>query len=180
MKRLRHISAVLPLAGVILFVACDDPPEPVVAGSTLSTPSTPSPDRGSARPEVYEVLIRHLVDPKGTQPVYVLTDLCFQLMRGEPRCPDDLTPQEQQELGEGLQDLGDIVFRSMDDPGPPYDEQFQQVLLGPIVERPNGLRVEGGNVCGGLCGRGAVYIVVATESGYEVTGTDDTYGEWIA
>ena len=72
------------------------------------------------------------------------------------------------------------MFRSMDDPGLPPDGQFQEVLLGPIVDRPSGLRVEGGNVCGGLCGHGAVYIVVATENGYKVTGTDEQYGEWIA
>lgn len=177
MKRLRHLSAILPLAGLVVFVACNDPPEPVSAGPA---PSTPSPVPGSAqRLEVYEVLIRHLVNPKGNQPIHVLTDLCFQLMRGEPRCPDDLTPEEQQALGEELQDLGDIVFRSMDDPGPPSDE-FQEVVLGPIVERPNGLLVEGSNVCGGICGHGAVYVVVATENGYKVTGTDAKYGEWVA
>ena len=88
MERLRHLSAVLPLAGLILFSACDPPREQVSSGSA---PSTPSPDSGSERLEVYEVLIRHLVDPKGTQPIYVLTDLCFQLMRGESRCPDALT-----------------------------------------------------------------------------------------
>jgi hypothetical protein len=177
MKGLRNLGAALPLAGLILFAACDDPPGQVSSGSA---PSTTSPVPGSAqRLEVYEVLIRHLVNPQGTQPIYVLTDLCFQLMRGEPRCPDDLTPEEQQALGEGLQDLGDIVFRSMDDPGPPSDE-FQEVVLGPITESPNRLLVEGGNVCGGLCGHGAVYVVVATENGYKVTGTDDKYGEWVA
>jgi hypothetical protein len=46
-------------------------------------------------------------------------------MKGRPRCPDRLDREEQQELGEGLNDLGDILFRSMDDPGPPSDEQFQ-------------------------------------------------------
>jgi hypothetical protein len=177
MMSLRRLSAALPLAGLILLTACGGPPQPTSGGSVSSTPSS---DPRSARLDVYDVLIRHLVNPQGTQPIYVLTDLCFQLMRGEPRCPDRLTPQEQQELGEGLKDLGDIVFRSMDDPGPPSDEQFQEVLLGPIVERPNGLRVEGGNVCGGVCGSGAVYIVVATESGYEVRGTDEAYGSWVA
>ena len=177
MKRRRHLSLVLPLTGSILFAACTGSSDPVSGGPA---PSTHSPDPGSARLEVYEVLIRHLVDPKGTQPIYVLTDLCFQLMRGESRCPDDLTLEEQQELGEDLQDLGDIMFRSMDDPGLAPDEQFQEVLLGPIVDRPNGLRVEGGSVCGGLCGHGAVYIVVATENGYKVTGTDERYGEWIS
>ena len=177
MKRLRHLSAILPLASLVVFVACNDPPEPMSAGPP---PSTPSPVPASAqRLDVYEVLIRHLVNPKGTQPIYVLTDLCFQLMRGEPRCPDDLTSEEQQALDEGLQDLGDIVFRSMDDPGSPSDE-FQEVVLGPIVETPNGLLVEGGNVCGSVCGNGAVYIVVATESGYEVRGTDEEYGSWVA
>jgi hypothetical protein len=79
-----------------------------------------------------------------------------------------------------LQDLGDIVFRRDDEPGPSPEEPFQEILLGPIVERPDGLRVEGGSVCGGLCGTGAVYMLVVTEGGYEVTGTNDTYGSWIA
>jgi hypothetical protein len=177
MKCLRHISAVMPLAGLLVFATCTGPPETVRTGPA---PPTPSPDAGSARLDVYEVLIRHLVNPRGTHPLYVLTDVCFGLMRGEPRCPDDLTSEDQQELGEALQDLGEIVFRSMDDPGPSPDEFFQQISLGPIVERPTGLRVEGGNVCGGVCGSGAVYVVVATESGYEVRGTDKAYGSWVA
>jgi hypothetical protein len=78
-----------------------------------------------------------------------------------------------------MRDLGEIVFLSDDDPGPP-DEPFQEILVSPIVEQPDGLRVEGGSVCGALCGSGAVYIVVATEDGYKVSGTDDAYGSWIA
>ena len=88
-------------------------------------------------------------------------------------------PEEQQELGVRLQDLGDIVFRRDDEPGPSPEEPFQEILLGPIVERPDGLRVEG--LClRRLCGTGAVYMLVVTEGGYEVTGTNDTYGSWIA
>jgi hypothetical protein len=79
-----------------------------------------------------------------------------------------------------LQDLGGVVFRSDDDPGPSPDDVFQGILLGPTVEKPDGLRVEGGSVCGGLCGSGAVYVLEATEDGYEVTGKDDAYGSWIA
>ena len=59
-------------------------------------------------------------------------------------------------LGGRLQDLGQIVFLPNDDPGPPPDEPFQEILVGPIVERSDGLRVEGESVCGGVCGSGAV------------------------
>ena len=79
-----------------------------------------------------------------------------------------------------LQDLGDIVFLRRDEPGPSPDEPFQEILLGPIVESPDALRVDGGSLCGGLCGTGAVYMLVETEDGYRVTGTDNTYGLWMA
>jgi hypothetical protein len=85
-----------------------------------------------------------------------------------------------QSLGTRLQDLGEIVFMPRDDHGPPPDEPFQEILVGPIVERSDGLRVEGGSVCGDVCGSGAVYIVVATQNGYEVKGTDDSFGSWDA
>jgi hypothetical protein len=140
----------------------------------------PTPSESSRRLEVYEAMIRHLADPDGSQPIFVLSELCMQLMEPEMTCPDDLTASEQRELEARLSDLGDVEFRPHGNPGVPPDEEFQEVLLGPIVERPDGLRVEGGVVCGGLCGSGAVYILVPTEEGYEVTGTDDSYGSWIA
>lgn len=129
---------------------------------------------------VYEALIRHLVDPEGTQPIYILADLCFQLMDEEPRCPDHLDVAEQRDLGARLGDLGEIVFRSNDDPAPSPDELFQEILLGPIVQRPDGLRVEGGTICGGLCGNGSVYVLLEGPNGYEVGGTDDAFGSWVA
>jgi hypothetical protein len=51
---------------------------------------------------------------------------------------------------------GQIVFLPNDDPGPQPDEPFQEILVGPIVERSDGLRVESESVCGGVCGSGAV------------------------
>jgi hypothetical protein len=139
----------------------------------------PTPPESTRRLDVYEALIRHLADPDGPQPIFVLSELCTQLMETEVTCPDDLTASEQQELEARLVDLGDVEFRPHGNPVP-ADEEFQEVLLGPIVERPDGLRVEGGVVCGGLCGSGAVYVLVPTDGGYEVTGTDDSYGSWIA
>jgi hypothetical protein len=144
------------------------------AGEPATTP-TESP----RRLEVYEALIRHLADPEGTQPIFVLSELCVQLMESEVTCPDRLTAAEQRELEARLSDLGDVEFRPHGNLVP-EGEEFQEVLLGPIVERPDGLRVEGGVVCGGLCGTGSVYILVPTETGYRVTGTDDSYGTWVA
>ncbi len=141
-------------------------------------PPTPSPDL--SRVDAYEVLIRHLADPAGPAPIYVLTDLCFQLIEPQSTCPDRLSLEEEQELRARLQDLGEIVFIPTDDPGPSPEDSFQEILLSPIVETAGGLRVEGGSVCGGLCGSGAVYRLVATEEGYVVKGTDDTYGSWVS
>jgi hypothetical protein len=174
---MRRASVAISLVGAIVLAGCADARLPGDGGTASATRSS---GPGSERLAVYEALIRHLVDPEGTQPVYILADLCFQLMEGEPRCPDRLDAMEQRDLAARLDDLGEIVFRSNDDPGPPPDEPFQEILLGPIVERHDGLRVEGGAVCGGLCGQGSVYILVPGPNGYEVAGTDDSFGSWIA
>jgi hypothetical protein len=172
---MRRVLFALGLLLVVPIAACAD--RPSAPGSDISM--TPTPSQGSSRLDAYEALVRHLADPSGPQPLYVLTDLCFALMEPESTCPDRLRPEEQEELRARLQDLGDIVFISIDDPGPSADT-FQEILLSPVVEKSDGLRVEGGSVCGGLCGSGAVYWLVATEDGYVVKGTDDTYGSWIA
>jgi hypothetical protein len=52
--------------------------------------------------------------------------------------------------------------------------------VGPIVEAPDGLRLEGGMLCAGDCGSGSVYRLAAVEDSYEVIGKDDTFGSWIA
>lgn len=156
-------------------VATDAPPPDTEASVS------PTPPTSTQRLEIYEALIRHLADPDGPQPIYVLSDLCVDLMESEPRCPDRLTREEQRELAARLQEMGELEFRTGDDDPDPLREQgYQEILLGPIVERPDGVRVEGGSVCGGLCGSGAVYVLVPTEDGYRVTGTDDAYGAWIA
>jgi hypothetical protein len=162
------------LAGCfVLLAACADPS--ASQGGTASPASAQS-----IRVDVYEALIRHLVNPDGTQPIYVPSDLCYQLMKERVTCPDRLTGEERSELKARLQDLGEIVFLPDKDVGTPLEEPFQEILLGPIVEAADGLRVEGGSVCGSVCGNGAVYVVAATEDGYKVTGTDDMYGAWVA
>jgi hypothetical protein len=79
-----------------------------------------------------------------------------------------------------------MTRRRKDQVAPPRSAQRLPVrqrpavfLLGPILETPDGLRVEGGSVCGGLCGSQAMYIVVRTDAGYEVVGKEG-YGEWVA
>jgi hypothetical protein len=91
-----------------------------------------------------------------------------------------LSAEEQAAILPMLDDLGHVRFRDKDDPMLPMDEPIQEILLGPIVHKADGLRVEGGSVCGGLCGSGSVYVLVETGNGYEVTGTDQTYGTWIS
>jgi hypothetical protein len=161
----------------VLLAACADASAPGGGGSGSEPPPT---TESSPRLDAYESLIRYLADPKGPQPIYISSKLCAELMKSDVICPDNLSQEEQQELGLRLQDIGDVVFVANDDPGPPPDEMFQRILLGPIVEKPDGLRVEGGTICGGLCGTGSVYVLVATDDGYEVTGIDDSYGTWIS
>src|SRR5262245_52923039 len=99
-------ASVIALMGAIVLCGCADPQPPGDGGAASSTGS---PGPGSERVLVYEALIRHLVDPEGTQPIYILADLCFQLMDEEPRCPDHLDVAEQRDLGARLGDLGEIV-----------------------------------------------------------------------
>lgn len=123
---------------------------------------------------VYEAMIRRLADPHGSKPIYVSAELCPML--SDPpgaSCADRISRADQQALIERLADLGTVAFQHGGDAVP-------VILLGPIIEKPDGLRVEGGTVCGSLCGSGSMYIVVPTETGYEVTGTDDSYGSWIS
>jgi hypothetical protein len=173
---MRRIPFALVIVAVLL-AACAEPS--LLPGGGGSSPS-PTPSETSPRVAIYETMIRHLVDPKGAQPIYVMTKVCGMLMKPETECPDPLSIEEQEALLPRLADLGDVQFRDEHDPPLPMDEPIQEILLGPIVHKLDGLRVEGGSVCGGLCGTGSVFVLVETEGGYEVTGIDHSYGTWIA
>lgn len=172
---MRRISFALVVA--VLLAACAE--SSLVPGGSSTSPS-PTPSETSPRVAIYETMIRHLVDPKGAQPIYVTTKVCGMLMKAKTECPDPLSIEEQEALLPMLDDLGDIEFRDEGDPPLPLDEPIQEILLGPIVHKLDGLRVEGGSVCGGLCGTGSVYVLDETGGGYQVTGIDHTYGTWIA
>lgn len=174
MRSIRLICAALC---VLWLSACADPQ---VAGD--ADPTSPSSATAAlGRADAYEALIRYLADPE-REPIYVSPRLCFQLMEPDMSCPDHLSPAEQAELSQRLADLGHVRFTSEDGHGPEpgKDEPYQLITLGPVQEKPDGLRVEGGTVCGGLCGTGSVYILVASDDGYTVTGADESYGSWIA
>lgn len=167
--------SIMLLCTATFAAACTGSPLP------RSGPVDPLMQPESARRlAVYEVMIRTLADSEKPEPILVLTDLCAQLMGSEIECSDQLSRSEQVELSERLSDLGRIVFFSNDDSPHRRKEPYQEILLGPIEEKTDGLRVEGAVVCGGLCGTGRVYVVVANANGYEVTGTDDRYGAWVA
>lgn len=57
-------------------------------------------------------------------------------------------------LSQRLLDLGTVEFGDQFWNGDPT-----MILLGPIEETPDGIRVEGGTICGGLCGSGGTYVV---------------------
>ena len=159
------------LAIALLAVACTSTTTPQPLPSIQ-----PSPATVGRRIGVYEAMIRRLADPKGDR-IYVRARLCSMLSSGVGTpCPDRLSAAEQRALSRRLADLGRVMFTAS---GLPKQGQAQ-LLLGPILERSDGLRVEGGSVCGGLCGSGAMYIVVPTQTGYRVTGTDDSFGAWIS
>ena len=182
----------LALASPVGSVTIGDPPaDPEATRTATPTPTdgnpgvsptpTGTPSAGVDRMGIYEAMIRKLVggppDYSGHRQIHVLSELCSNLP-GNGSCHDRLTPEEQQVLGTRLGDLGTVSFLNegdqiIDVPGGVY-------LLGPILDTPDGLRVEGGSICGGLCGSGAMYIVVATDTGYEVVGKDPGYGEWIS
>lgn len=140
---------------------------------TLVAPTTSATDQ---RLDVYEAMIRQLADPRGSKPILVSAELC-SMLAGDRPC-DRLSKAEQLALVSRLGDLGTIEFWREGDTA--LSGRNPVILLGPIIEKPDGLRVEGGSVCGSLCGSGSMYIVVPTDTGYEVTGTDDSYGSWVS
>jgi hypothetical protein len=143
----------------------------------------PSPAVDERRVGVYEAMIRELVDPRADgKVIYVNSKLCSYLgTRGDDlgRCPDLIAPDEQRVLVDRLIDLGPVEFVDAFGVG---RVESPVTLLGPIIDSPDGLRVEGGYWCGPLCAGGSMYVVelVGSGSGYEVVGTDDSYGSWIS
>jgi hypothetical protein len=150
-----------------------------LADASTTTSPSPREQSASARVGIYEAVVRQLVDPQTSGRISIDPVIDTVLMESDVTAPPDpLSRAEQEELSVRLGDLGDVTFDRDQSSSP--DSRSQRILLGPIVATDDGFRVEGGSVCGGLCGSGRVYVVVASEGGYEVTGTDDSYGSWIA
>jgi hypothetical protein len=170
------LRRVLALAVVpVMLSACTRYGAPTDQSQTLTA-------RSYSRVDVYEAMIRYLARPKPT-PIWVQSDLCFQLIPPAEGCPDHLSHAEQEQLAARLRDLGKIEFKPRDEPLPSPSSPTaleQLILLSPIVQKSDGLRVEGGAVCGSLCGSGAVYIVVPSGTGYEVKGKDESYPQWVS
>ena len=106
-----------------------------LAGLVLPTPSSASERRVAA----YESLIRYLADRDRSGPIYVRSDLCSTLAHTPgPACSDRLTDAEQRELATRLEDLGKVIFQTYTDD---RRDRLPQILLGPIIERSDGLRI---------------------------------------
>jgi hypothetical protein len=157
----------------------------ILVGASLDVPWSYWASRPFADPppkvDVYEAVLRHLVDADDPRPIYVGVDLCVDLMRSEDQiaCPDHLSPEEQRELRSRTRDLARLVFVARDGSLPDEESPSLFVSLGPIEERSDGLRVEVGSTCGELCGSGSVLRLVETSSGYTIS-TDESFGHWIA
>ncbi len=152
-----------------------------VAVIAMAHPQPPSATVDERRVGVYESMIRELVDPAPAgESIYVDRKLCSHLGTGDDfgGCSDRISPEEQAVLAERLVDLGQVEF--VDGVGEAGQDETPVTLLGPIIDTPDGLRVEGGYWCGPLCAGGQMYIVEPVGSVFEVTGTDHTYGSWIS
>jgi TolB protein len=128
---------------------------------------------------IYEALVRELLEIHSEttgEPVVIWSRLCEHFTR-EGRsgaCSQRLSVAEQDALAARLVDLGPIRFNDG------FERGETMLLLGPILDTTKGIRVEGGYWCGSLCAGGAMYIVEDREGDYVVTGTDRSYGAWIA
>jgi len=166
-----------PLAWQPIF----QPPVSSPPGDGSSASTSPPSSSGLDRVAVYEALVRYLVASPDTEgdfhdTIHVNPSLCSII--DKPNC-DRLTEDEQQELRSRLEDLGTVVFRDHFD----TEGGSSTILLGPISTEGDGIRVEGGSICGGLCGSGGTYIVEPMTSGYIsyiVTGLDESQGRWVA
>ena len=174
----------LVLAGAVALVGSCTDGAPTPGSDEASAPSvrptgSPTVAVDDHRVGVYEAMIRELVREKERDgPVAVNAKLCSYL-RGERfgGCSDRIVQAEQDVLATRLEDLGQVVF--VDGLGRTEGTR-RLTLLGPIIDTPDGLRVEGGYWCGALCAGGDMYIVERIDSGYKVVGKDLTYGSWIS
>ena len=142
-------------------------------GNTVASPTA----LDELRVGVYEAMIRELVDEHGNgSRIIIRAKLCSYL--GGGGCSGQIRQSEQEALAERLGDLGPVQFVDGLDSGEGGARSI--TLLGPIRETPDGLRVEGGYLCGPLCAGGDMYIVEQVDSGYRVVGKDLTYGSWIS
>ena len=172
-------------AAVALVGSCTDS-APTPGRNEASAPSvrptgSPTVAGGDRRVGVYEAMIRELVREKERDaPIAVNAEVCSYLRGGRSGgCSDRIVRAEQDVLATRLQDLGQVVF--VDGLGGTSEEGVRRLtLLGPIIDTPDGLRVEGGYWCGPLCAGGNMYIVERTDSGYEVVGQDRSYGSWVS
>ena len=172
----------LVLAGAVAIIGSCTNSTPTPGSVETSAPSvgptgSPTVAVDDRRVGVYEAMIRELVLKERDALIAVNAELCSYLRGG--RCNDRIVQAEQDVLATRLQDLGQVVF--VDGLGRTSEEGTRRItLLGPIIDAPDGLRVEGGYWCGSLCAGGAMYIVERTDSGYKVVGTDPSYGSWIS
>ncbi|HTG47005.1 MAG TPA: hypothetical protein VK646_05065 [Actinomycetota bacterium] len=144
------------------------------SGRVDGTHHTPAVS-GPARLDAYAALISHLAGHRSH--LYVNTRLCYELLETTYSCPDRLDHADQRQLSARLPGRKiDFVAKASSMPFEPYLE----IVMSPIVLEAAGLRVEGGVVCGALCGEGSVYVLVHTRNGFQVRGEDGSYGHWRA
>lgn len=164
-------SAFLVLTATLL-AACTSAP-------ILRVGDDPTPAPGGRRVDIYASVIEELVGAERLdwRRVYVVTTLCDD--PADPKvdpgaCGDVLSEAEQRALV-GLLEIDRVRF--VDDPADLYDDRWMRgpprdvvVMLGPIVDRGEAVRVGGSYGCGGLCGSGTTYVLERKAGVWSVVG----------
>jgi hypothetical protein len=149
-----------------------------------------APGAGSSSPSVdarkiaiYEAVVRSLAEFPTERTVSIYDRVCADAgaAGGAKDCSSVFSQDEQAALLRALSDWPSVEFVSR-------TEQLEKdifngkggmlVRLGPITEDGDKVDVPASEYCGGLCGRGGVWVVEQGSGGWSVTGS--VGGTWIS
>ena len=187
----RMILLLTALATLLAGCTGASPADPPGGGRVTTSPSVAATSPADTRRlDVYEAVLRHLAGGERShwEVIYVEERICDNAGSGlqQRDCDERFSPEDQQDLGDRVDDLGATVAFVPDSSALGNRimggrEHAVFVWMGPLEHGPEGSVEVGGSMsCGGLCGSGSTWKVVPAGSGWKVDGSASGAGTWIA